>query len=126
MDSKRKLFPDDNLTVHCKVRVFQDSEAKTISAAFATCRLKQNLHDLFESQKFSDFTLNVGGKEIKAHRNILAARSPVFAAMFEHDMREKLESRVDITDVDYDTMLQVVRFIYTGRTPKTDGWPTVF
>lgn len=120
-DSTKKLLPDDELTVYVEVRIFQKSDVKTVLSAAPRCRLQQNLHDLFENQQFSDVTLNVGGKEIKAHRNILVARSPVFAAMFEHDMREKLQSRVDITDVDYDTMLEVVRFIYTGRTPSTDG-----
>ncbi|KAH9382152.1 hypothetical protein HPB48_018845 [Haemaphysalis longicornis] len=120
-DSTRELLPDDKLTVYCEVRIFQKSDAKTILSAAPRCRLQQNLHDLFENQLFSDVTLNVGGKAIKAHRNILEARSPVFAAMFEHDMREKFQSRVDITDVDYDTMLEVVRFIYTHAQYRRNG-----
>ncbi|KAH9383171.1 hypothetical protein HPB48_023997 [Haemaphysalis longicornis] len=120
-DSRNELLPDDKLTIYCEVRVFLETDVKTIPLAVPRCRLQQNLNDLFENQKFSDVTLNVGGREIKAHRNILAARSPVFAAMFDHDIREKAQSRVDITDVDYDTTLEMLRFIYTGRTPRTDG-----
>ncbi len=40
---------------------------------------------------FSDVTLSVGDTEFKAHKAILAARSPVFSAMFEHAMEEKLK-----------------------------------
>ena len=55
------------------------------------CRLSEDLGALFESQKFSDVTLVavVPGKEYQAHKAVLAARSPVFAAMFEHEMEER-------------------------------------
>lgn len=33
----------------------------------------------------TDFTIKIGEKEIKAHKAILAARSPVFAAMLDHE-----------------------------------------
>ncbi len=46
---------------------------------------------LFPQGTFSDVTLSVGATEFKAHKAILAARSPVFAAMFEHSMEEKLK-----------------------------------
>ena len=38
------------------------------------------------------------------------------AAMFEHDMEEKKNSRVEVKDVEADVMAEMLRFIYTGRT----------
>ena len=32
----------------------------------------------------------------QAHKAILAARSPVFAAMFEHEMEERKHNRVEV------------------------------
>ena len=45
---------------------------------------------------------------------ILSARSPVFAAMFSTDMKEKLNKEVVIEDVDADVFSNFLRFIYTG------------
>ena len=36
--------------------------------------------------------------------------------MFEHDMEEKKNSRVEVKDVEADVMAEMLRFIYTGRT----------
>ena len=80
------------------------------------CRLSDDMGQLFESQRFSDVTLSVGGREFQAHKALLAARSPVFAAMFEHEMEERKHNRVDITDVDHEVLREMLRFIYTGKT----------
>ena len=40
--------------------------------------------------------------------------------MFEHDLVESKQNRVDITDVDHDVMQEMLRFIYTGRAPNLD------
>lgn len=124
-DSADEILPDDKLTIHCGITVFQDTvnvSGQTITMALTVpkCQLLESLDNMFECHKFSDVTLRVGGNEIPAHRNILSARSPVFAAMFEHDMSERAQSRVDITDLNYETVREAVRFVYTGRAPKID------
>ncbi|VUZ41516.1 unnamed protein product [Hymenolepis diminuta] len=60
-------------------------------------------------------------RRFKAHKAILAARSPVFAAMFEHGMAESRANKVYITDVEPDTLAEVLRFIYTGRVIGLDN-----
>lgn len=49
-----------------------------------------------------------------------AARSPVFAAMFEHEMEERKQNRVEIADVDHEVLREMLRFIYTGRATCLD------
>ncbi|GBP79947.1 Protein roadkill [Eumeta japonica] len=51
---------------------------------------------------------------------IQKTRSPVFAAMFEHEMEERKRNRVDITDVDHEVLREMLRFIYTDRAPNLD------
>ena len=80
----------------------------------------KDFETLFEDDKFSDVTFVVGAKEFKGHKNILAARSPVFAAMFEHDFIEKQESKVLITDVSEDAFEQLLRYIYTFKCPDLE------
>lgn len=111
------------------------------------CKLSDDLGILFESQRFSDVTLCVNEREFQAHKAILAgmfyprlyfylyairyatyiflrrlfkARSPVYAAMFEHEMEERKHNRVDITDVDHEVMREMLRFIYTGKAPNLE------
>lgn len=48
------------------------------------------------------------------------ARSPVFAAMFEHEMEERKQNRVAITDVDHEVLKEMLRFIYTGKAPNLE------
>ena len=49
---------------------------------------------------------------------ILSAPSLIvmLAAMFEHDMEEKKNSRVEVKDVEPEVMAELLRFIYTGKT----------
>ena len=54
------------------------------------------------------------GKKIGAHIIILKLRSPVFAAMFEHEMEEKATGRVHIQDIDPDIFNQLLYFMYCG------------
>ena len=49
------------------------------------------LYELCCSQEFTDVTLILKGKELRAHRLILSAASRVFSAMFQVDMKEKNE-----------------------------------
>lgn len=50
----------------------------------------------------------------------LTARSPVFSAMFEHEMEERKQNRVDITDVDHEVLREMLRFIYTGKAANLE------
>ena len=50
----------------------------------------------------------------------ILARSPVFAAMFEHEMEERKQNRVAITDVDHEVLKEMLRFIYTGKAPNLE------
>lgn len=51
---------------------------------------------------------------------LCTARSPVFAAMFEHEMEERKQNRVAISDVDHDVLKEMLRFIYTGKAPNLE------
>ena len=51
--------------------------------------MTDDLGVLWEHGRFTDVILHVQGRDIKAHKCILATRSVVFSAMFENDMEEK-------------------------------------
>ena len=54
-------------------------------------------------------------REFHCHKFMLAARSEVFAAMLRHEFLEKQNSRVDVKEIDAETMELLLNYIYTGR-----------
>ena len=86
----------------------------TISSA-SYSRADQILENLFTSKDNCDVTFVVGDQEFPAHKAILAARSPVFAAMFQHDMKERALNRVDIVDIEPGIFQALLLFIYTDQ-----------
>ncbi|XP_049839689.1 poly [ADP-ribose] polymerase tankyrase-1-like isoform X7 [Schistocerca gregaria] len=63
-------------------------------------------------------TLEAGHTRLAAHAAVLAARSPVFAAMFQHHMLEAASGRVRIADVEGPVMRQLLAYMYTLQTPR--------
>ena len=55
--------------------------------------LHKDIGEVLRSGSFSDVTLRVGEKQFRAHKVVLACRSPVFGAMFEHEMTESRRVR---------------------------------
>ena len=53
--------------------------------------------------------------------NVLLSYQYCFAAMFDHDMEEKKNSRVEVKDVEPEVMAELLRFIYTGKTATIDS-----
>ncbi|CAB0033432.1 unnamed protein product, partial [Trichogramma brassicae] len=71
---------------------------------------------VFLGRDLSDVALRTGcGKTIPAHRVVLAAVSPVFKAMFSHELPENKNKSVDIADVTYEAAVEMLRYIYTGN-----------
>ena len=78
-------------------------------------RLSLDISSIFEHSKFSDCVVACEGREFRCHKNILAGRSTVFDAMFTHDMEENRKSKVDIVDLDGDTVHDMILYIYSGK-----------
>ena len=66
----------------------------------------------FNSDKYSDCVVVCGSAEFKCHKVILANSSQVLCAMFAHDMQEKNESKLTITDLDESTVEAMLKYIY--------------
>jgi hypothetical protein len=73
---------------------------------------------LFLQQTNCDVQFNfiLTSEKIGAHKSILSARSPVFAAMFRHDMQESNTGQVAIDEIERNVFYQLLHFIYSGRT----------
>ncbi|XP_046642487.1 uncharacterized protein LOC124327566 [Daphnia pulicaria] len=75
--------------------------------------LKQ-LTELYVQQKQCDVHFNLqDDQHIGGHSHILVARSPVFAAMFQHEMKETKTGQVSIQDIQPDIFKQMLHYIYS-------------
>jgi len=66
------------------------------------------------NRKLTDVEFLVGEEAFDAHRSLLSARSPVFAAMFGSGMKEAKTGHVRIEDANPDTFQRFLKFLYTG------------
>ncbi|XP_052036889.1 TD and POZ domain-containing protein 1-like [Apodemus sylvaticus] len=122
------LVPQDQLTLCCKVNIigaFFSMPEQNITPAIKNTgqMLIDDLTKLWEKSLFTDCSLLVGDHEFRAHKAILAARSPVFRAMFEHEMQERLTNVVKIPDLDPQVFKEMMDFIYTGKAPHLNSYP---
>ncbi len=82
--------------------------------------LDRDLEQFFTNRSDTDVCFVIDGKEIKAHKMILSARSPVFAAMLKSGMKESVSNRVEIDDIAPDIFEVLLQFIYTDRVDLTN------
>jgi len=75
--------------------------------------LLSDLRNMINHPRFSDVTFIVDGKEIKANKDILAARCEHFRALFYGGMKEQTESCVRIDDIQYQVFEAVLEYLYT-------------
>uniref|UniRef100_A0AC34EZF3 BTB domain-containing protein n=1 Tax=Panagrolaimus sp. ES5 TaxID=591445 RepID=A0AC34EZF3_9BILA len=111
LDAEKKFFVDGELNVEMKGMIyFESSEGDEKDIC------QPSLGQFLWSRDDQDFTINVGKNgvktEVKIHKLILAARSPVFDAMIKADMKEKAEGKVQIIDFDAEIVQAAVEFCY--------------
>ena len=81
-------------------------------------KLSQALNKLRKQNQLCDITINISGRSFKAHKNVLAACSSYFMAMFTSGFKESSESEISI-DGDPDVFEVLLEFIYTGAMTIT-------
>merc|ERR1719397_1081258 len=65
--------------------------------------------------KHSDVLLKSDDTTFPCHKVVLAASSTVFDRMLDLNMMESQTGEVEISDVDPNTLKQLLEFIYTGQ-----------
>lgn len=119
------IQPQDELQLVLNLTINFDTVTKTSQTQRPSglpepkfTEMARDMENFFREGRLSDFTIVAGGREMRAHRAILSARSPVFAAMLEHHTEEFKNSQVNFPDIEYEVMHELLTYIYSGRSPN--------
>jgi len=131
-DPLQLLLPDGNLTLHCTIRI-KVLAFKNV-ASHPLCGLETEIETGIESEKrsstfstqmlglltstrqnFSDVKIQCSDGVVDCHCALLAARSPVFKAMFSHSTKETESRLIHVEDMDKETCLKMLEYMYTGQ-----------
>jgi speckle-type POZ protein len=119
----REFVTEDALTIVCQmdipgndiIRSGYSRKDDAPPMPDTSSQLSQDLAGLLDDDTFADVNIICDNKTIRCHKSILSARSSVFQAMFHHDMKENKNGEVIISDLDFSTVNDMVRYIYSGR-----------
>jgi len=117
-----QISPADSITVFVEIDVAVETVTFNMEDThLGICNSERQLADdylkLLNDDLLTDFVIRVGEKEIRVHKAILAARSPVFAAMMQHDNTSEAKTgTLVIKDVDFAVVKEMLNFIYSGKS----------
>ena len=70
---------------------------------------------ILEDDATADFTIRCETKELRVHKAVLCARSPVFRAGILTDMKEASKGEIFVEEIGEKTLATIINFIYTGE-----------
>ncbi|XP_028811155.1 speckle-type POZ protein-like [Denticeps clupeoides] len=119
MNEETGILQNDTLTVTCELHLLHSPEnTQRSQVKVPECSMADDLGDLWDQSLLPDCSLVVAGQEFQAHKAILAARCPVFRAMFMHNMMERQTNRVEIHEMEPEVLKELLTFIYSGKAPN--------
>ena len=74
----------------------------------------------------SNCSVFIEDKEFRIHKEILAAKSPVFLSIFDTEMKEKREKQITIEDMEADVFREMLRYIYTNNVNNLNAYAETF
>ncbi|CAM0876982.1 unnamed protein product [Alopecurus aequalis] len=118
-----KFLKDDCLKIKCIVTVIRKPRV-TETRSFPKvdvppAGMAEHVSRLLEQKEGFDVSFSVGGETVKAHRLILAMRSPVFKAELYGPMMEaRTGQSITIKDMQPDVFRALLHYIYTDSLPR--------
>ncbi|KAI4299524.1 hypothetical protein L6164_032976 [Bauhinia variegata] len=114
-----EYLKNDCLVMHCTVGVVKTRfEGSKQSIIVPSSDMGQDFKDLLESEVGCDIVFKVGNESFKAHKLILAARSPVFRAQFFGLVGDPSLDEVVVEDIEPFIFKAMLLFIYTDKLPN--------
>ncbi|CAL1374578.1 unnamed protein product [Linum trigynum] len=111
---------NDCLIMNCTVGVVRTrlEGPKQYSVNVPHSSMGQGLKEILEAEVGCDIVFRVGDESFRAHKLILAARSPVFRAQFFGLVGDRNLDEVTVNDIDPTIFKAMLLFIYTDKLPE--------
>jgi speckle-type POZ protein len=105
---------DGCFTIRCVLTVRNESPP---------LELLGHLERMLKDGRGADVKFSIRGHEFRAHRSLLAARSPIFEAQLFDSMAEEDMQHVEVTDMEPTIFEMMLHYIYTDSLPpcSADG-----
>jgi len=81
--------------------------------------LGPQLWTMFKQGYMTDYTLVCEGLSLPCHKFILGARSEFFRGLLDTGLSESNANTFKVTDVDHDTLMLLLEFLYTGTIQES-------
>eukprot|EP01018_Ginkgo_biloba_P010936 Gb_03319 [translate_table: standard] len=112
------FLKDDCLSIQCTVGVVRSRTEgpKIYTIPVPESTLGQNFGEFLDSGKGADVSFEVDGEIFRAHKLVLATRSPVFKAQLFGPMRDQ-NTVIKVTDMEAPVFKAMLHFIYRDILP---------
>lgn len=101
------VTPAENITEHSKLKIDIAINYQSKSVKYSL----EHYNNIINDEKFNDVKFIFGKVKISANSHRLSEASSVFKSMFESDMLEKKNGKVEITDIEPKIFKQMLYFI---------------
>jgi speckle-type POZ protein len=114
-----KWVHSDTLTVKVQLEVRPPVDAiesrvkLNLTVEVPAGSLHENLSSLLDTGKNSDVTFLIEGESIKAHSQILCARSEFFDKELTCGLRESVSKEIEVSDCDINAFKFLLKYLYT-------------
>lgn len=117
-----EYLKDDCLLVKCTVGVVKSCTAgpQILSLSSPPSDISQHFGHLLESGELTDVSLDVKGEVFRAHKLVLAARSPVFKAQLFGPMKDDNTDCINVQEIEPPVFKALLHFIYWDKLPDME------
>jgi len=102
-----------------KFNVEHEESSDVLEESNLDVNIRDSLREMWQTELFSDCTIQVGSTKISAHRCLLGQHSNVFRSMFaQKTMLEAQNGMITITDSRPEHVRAMLEYIYTGTVER--------
>ncbi|CAH0719274.1 unnamed protein product, partial [Brenthis ino] len=119
----RDIFLLSDGSLRLKFQFMVTNDIKVDQSYVPEAQLSNDFENLLNNGLFSDITMKSSeGNEYKLHKAVLASRSLVLKAHFEHNTVECHTNIVE-SHLETEVLTEVLTFIYSDKAPRVDDIP---
>lgn len=119
----RDIFLLSDGSLRLKFQFMVTNDIKVDRSNVPEAQLSNDFENLLNNGLFSDVTIKSAEQiEYKVHKAVLASRSAVLKAHFEHNTTECTTNIVE-SPLDSEVLRDVLTFIYSDKAPRVDEMP---